>query len=357
MRVLFITIGDRTTASTRTRVLQILPTLEKNGIAVDVLRFPGHSGIYRFVVRAVALAIRSDVVFIQKRIPPVILTKALRFSRAKLIFDLDDAIFEAKPFSPVTPEHLALRRRRLDSLLKTVECVIAGNEVLAAYARQHNSDVVIVPTVPGVLERLQAHPPAHGQSCRDYVTLGWIGNAENLYYLTGIAPALQEIGRRYPGRVRVEVVSDGAFAYPGMTVTNKRWDLDRELEDLLGFDIGLMPLGQDRWSAGKCGFKALQYMSVGVPVVASPVGVNKVLVGHGRTGLTALTDAEWVAALTRLIEDRDLRRFLGENGKQLVRDQYAVASYAAKVQMVLERVGAKKRKKKESLRCDDRIDR
>jgi glycosyltransferase involved in cell wall biosynthesis len=87
-----------------------------------------------------------------------------------------------------------------------------------------------------------------------------------------------------------------------------------------------MPLEMDIWSEGKCGFKGLQYMSLGIPALMSPVGVNSQIVSHGENGYLPVKLEDWRVQLELLLTDVDLRKKIGEAGKKTINERYSVLS-------------------------------
>jgi glycosyltransferase involved in cell wall biosynthesis len=233
----------------------------------------------------------------------------------RIVFDFDDAL------------HREFRRKAGGLLARLVDpdksadnirlarVVIAGNEYLAEYARAFNPAVVIVPT-PVDLDRI----PRPREHRAGPVTVGWIGGGGNLIYLDQVAEVLRDLQQRHPFTFRV--VCDREYGAPGVLVDNKTWRLEDEVSDLLGFDIGIMPLPDTEYTRGKCGFKILEYMAAGLPVVCSPTGVNREIVVDGASGFVARTPAEWAERLAALIRDVDLRRRMGEEGRRLVAERY-----------------------------------
>ncbi len=142
-----------------------------------------------------------------------------------------------------------------------------------------------------------------------------------------VGEALAEVTRRYPN---VEIRAIGGSYIPTVTpsLNVRRWNLRTELEDLHGFDIGIMPMPDTEWTRGKCGFKALLYMSCAIPPVCSPVGVTTDIVQDGQNGLLATTTGEWVEKLSLLVEDPALRRRMGEAGRQTVEEKYSLTAHA-----------------------------
>jgi glycosyltransferase involved in cell wall biosynthesis len=159
------------------------------------------------------------------------------------------------------------------------------------------------------------------------VVLGWIGSRGTLKYLKEIAPALEVIGERFPG-VKLKIVADDFFGLERLPVIKKSWSATDEIADLHSFDIGLMPLTDDVWTRGKCGFKLLQCMAVGLPVVCSPVGANRQIMADGVEGYWASNHAEWVEKLAALINDATLAQAMGRRGREKVQQTYSLQANA-----------------------------
>jgi glycosyltransferase involved in cell wall biosynthesis len=176
---------------------------------------------------------------------------------------------------------------------------------------------------------------------KDRVTIGWIGDHGSIHYLEKMRPIFDRIGERY-SHCELKIVCDIFFDCKKIHVIKKQWKSDEEVEDLQSFDIGLMPLVDDPWSWGKCGLKIVQYQGVGLPVVCTPVGVNRDLVEDGVTGFWARTPVEWEEKLSVLIEDALLREKLGQEGRKRVLEEYTVQSCAPRLISIFKRVMEKK---------------
>jgi glycosyltransferase involved in cell wall biosynthesis len=206
------------------------------------------------------------------------------------------------------------------------DLVIAGNRYLKEQTQAWNPRVEVLPT-PLDTASYVSRPvmPERGE-----VVLGWIGSRGTLKYLYDIAPALEELGRRFP-KLKLKIVADDFFSLEHLEIVRKPWSAADELADLHSFDIGLMPLRDDEWTRGKCGFKLLQCMAVGLPVVCSPVGMNTEIVTDGREGFWATTQEEWTEHLSRLIVDAGLRQAMGRQGRQKIEQTYSLAVNAPKL--------------------------
>jgi glycosyltransferase involved in cell wall biosynthesis len=157
------------------------------------------------------------------------------------------------------------------------------------------------------------------------VVIGWTGSHSTLKYLNDSVTMLQQIEQKFHD-VKIMVIADRKPDLKLKKLQFVRWSAETEIADLMKFDIGIMPLPDDNWTKGKCGFKALQYMALKIPAIASPVGVNNKIIDHGCNGFLCNTHEEWLLALTQLIEDSTLREKMGEHGRQKVITSYSVKS-------------------------------
>lgn len=327
MRVLFLPLYPSLWPSSRYRAHLWADALEREGFHCRVLGPPdGRVSRAAYYAAVFGLARRFDVVFIQKKLFPGLVLRLLTRLNPRLVFDFDDALF-ARP-TDVDERTFAERATkdvgRLDRTLRSARLVVAGNRYLEEYARQWNCRVAVVPTAID-LERLPPLPAPRRPG--DPVVIGWIGRSSNLPSLDLLAGALaalsDKVGKRFVLRVVADGVDRAPYAIQGVRVENVVWTLAAEYTAIDGFDIGVMPLVDDAWNRGKCGFKLLQCMSRGVPVVASPVGVNSEILEDGVNGFLAATEAEWTEKLATLIADPALRVRLGKAGAETVAASYS----------------------------------
>jgi glycosyltransferase involved in cell wall biosynthesis len=262
--------------------------------------------------------------------PPVVERLLVR-TGIPLIYDFDDAIW--------IPDTMEVNRcwgflkcpGKTARLCRMASIVIAGNEWLAGYARAYNRNVWVVPsTVDTERYRPRNLIPREGP-----VIIGWSGSPSTIRHLRIISGAL----RRVAAAASIELrVMGGDFRLSGVPVSLRRWSPETEVEELQGFEIGIMPLPDEPWSYGKCGMKALLYMSVGVPVVASPIGVNSTLIQDGKNGFLAAKEDEWVEKLLALVRDPELRRSMGQVGRATVEAGYSLQVQAPRVLSILKTV-------------------
>ncbi|MBS0444564.1 MAG: glycosyltransferase family 4 protein [Proteobacteria bacterium] len=335
-------------ASSRLRTLQYLPYLRQAGIDVEVAsffddRYLDHlyrSGSRRVtdVFRAYAhrfarllSARRHAVVWVEKEVFPFLsgsFEALLRLARAPWVVDYDDAIFHTYDLHPSAVVRFALGRK-LTPLLGGAAAVIAGNSYLESHLRPLGArQLYRIPTVVDV----SRYPAAPKAVPRDELRIGWIGSPATSHYLRELKGALGEASRRR--RLRLVTIGAGPLDDLGVPIEQHPWSADTEAALLATIDVGIMPLPDGPWENGKCGYKLIQYMAVGRPVIASPVGVNRDIVTPA-VGRLASSDEEWARAVVELADDVSLRQMLGETARVRVLDEYSLQSTAPKILQIL----------------------
>ena len=358
MRVLCLTIGPDSEPSSRFRVGQWVAPLAEHGIEVEVrprasrrylelgygvrsLPSPARAGwaALQFTkatlrrMRDLAAARRFDLLLLQKETFPFGLERLLPLLGVRTVYDFDDAIYlrtrrvDAADGMGRTIRAAAdavLRRdRALPALLERCDAVIAGNPNLAAYARRHCDRVRVIPTVVDT-DRYPVRPVRMDGP----LVIGWIGAPPNVGHLEPLRPVLADLATRFA--FRFTALGPAQLDWPDVPVECVPWrhyeSIEDEVDDVQRFDIGIMPLPDDPFAAGKCALKAIQYMAAGIPVVASPVGVNADVVQVGVCGYLARTPQEWGDRLARLLADPGLRARLGEAGRARAEACYSIRS-------------------------------
>ena len=170
------------------------------------------------------------------------------------------------------------------------------------------------------LERYPLKPLTHTKNAM--FTIGWIGSPSTTQYLQAIAPALAKLCEN--GKVQVYLIGSTEINLPNVNIKHIAWNEKTEVSLLQEFDVGIMPLPNEAWAKGKCGFKLIQYMACSLPVIASPVGVNKNIVEQGINGFLASTTEEWTESLFTLYNDFNLRVLMGKSGRKKVEQQYCL---------------------------------
>jgi len=218
-------------------------------------------------------------------------------------------------------------------MVKGSDVVTVGNQFLKNQVLKvdRQKKVFVIPTCIDT----SLYPQKKKISNRHEIILGWIGTKGNLRYLKKLEPVFEILGQRFP-QVKLKIVSNDFCDFPHLPVIKKLWRLEDENEDLVSFDIGLMPLNDDLWSKGKCGLKIVQYLSVGIPVVCTPVGINSDIIQNGENGFWATSHQEWTDCLSTLIQNPDLRSQMGLKGIETVEQGYSLAVTSKKVFHVLQ---------------------
>ena len=272
---------------------------------------------------------KYDFVFIHREAAPIgppfiewVISKV--FSK-KIIYDFDDAIW----LPNTSDENKVISALKWHSKVKAIcrwsHVISCGNTYLCDYASQYNPRVVLNPTTidTNKLHNPGLHPSLHNS---DGITLGWTGSHSTLKYLEGILPVVKMLEQEFPEQFKFVVVADKRQSFSLASLHFIPWNRETEIKDLVQFDIGLMPLTDDVWSQGKCGLKALQYMSLGIPTVASAVGVNRSILDHGVNGYLCSSEADWKTSLMNLIRDPSMRRKMGLAAREKVISNYSVDS-------------------------------
>jgi glycosyltransferase involved in cell wall biosynthesis len=278
----------------------------------------------------VAHAGQYDFIFIQREaflLGTTFFEKLFSRSKAKLIFDLDDAIWlhQISSSSPNKKLNFLKNPGKTAQIIAVADIVVAGNQYLANYALQYNNSVTIIPTTI----ETDLYVPLKTNLTGGLVTIGWSGSKTTIDHFREALPALVLVKLKYKDRIRISVIGDGNYRNEELEIQGKEWRLHSEIHDLNEFDIGIMPLPDDEWSKGKCGLKGLQYMALEIPTVMSPVGVNNAIIDHGVNGFLCQTEEDWVQCLEKLVTDAILRKKIGIEGRKKVISNYSVASNAS----------------------------
>jgi glycosyltransferase involved in cell wall biosynthesis len=355
MRVLALPRYERDAASTRQRFLQYEPHLREAGISVDFAPLLDNDHLHRInrgegrsitsAARAYARRVRHlfqarryDALWIYCELFPYLpgMFELIGPMLGKpILYDCDDAIFHNYDRSPNAAVR-ALLAGKLEPLLRRAAACACGNAYLRDYAARFCDNSVILPTVVDT-EAYVPRPRATTASDRPPL-IGWIGSPSTWINVRPLLPILNSLVDS--GRARVRVVGAGSQAeqdqFPGLEMVD--WSEASEILEVQNMDIGIMPLIDLPFQRGKSGFKLIQYMACALPAVASPVGVNSEIIVPGETGYLAGSNEEWEATLGRLLDDTDLRRRMGEAGRQRAEEHYSLAVHGPRLVALLRSV-------------------
>jgi glycosyltransferase involved in cell wall biosynthesis len=328
-------------ASTRQRFLQFRPAFDEAGfkfrysplLGNDYLSYalsgrqPSGASIAKAYWRRVQAIVglnETDLLWLQYELfpylPEFVEKLALNKISNPVVLDLDDAIFHQYDNSNAFLTRILLKEK-FKGLLRRARICICGNDYINQYAKQYCRDTIIIPTVVDTT----VFAPAERKADRP-LTIGWIGSPSTWHNVQPLLPVIKDITRR--GDVQFLVIGAGAAAR-NVRSENFRfidWREDTEVSELRGMDIGIMPLVDRPFERGKSGYKLIQYMACGLPVVASPVGVNSEIVDEGTNGFLASSPEQWRSALTTLISSAELRNRFGLEGRRRVVAHYSLES-------------------------------
>lgn len=348
-------------ACTRYRLIQFVEPLAEKNINLTILPFlekDEFANLYksgRTAGKAVQLLNSArkrlvdvlkrrkfDALLIQREAmlfgPPVFEWLYITIRNCPLVLDLDDATY----LSYVSPTYGRLGSAlkffgKTDKLIDWSETVICGNRRIAEYVEGRGRKAVVVPTVVDTdkfypLEKNESEPPI----------IGWIGTHSTFPMLEKIFPVLQNLAREFEFRLKIVGAGRDKIELDGVKIENLGWTLEREIADFQSLDIGLYPLEivesvSEEWLAGKSGFKAIQYMSVGIPFVVTPVGVTAELGIENQTHYAAISHADWYQSLKNLLESAELRNRMGKAGRKYALENFTVPRQAEIISRVLRR--------------------
>lgn len=348
MKVLFLVPYPLNTApSQRFRVEMLLPVLEENNIEYTLSPFINNETfnvLYKegsfikkmkgiitcYLKRAVAVlfeAKKYDYIFIHREAaplgPPVFEWYLAKVLKKHLVYDFDDAIWIPNTSAQNRLFGIFKAFWKVRFICRWAKSISAGNDYLCRFATTNsNANVVKMPTVVDTQNRYNLlHAPHSGK-----IIIGWTGSHSTLKYLDLIVPVIQKLEQEFD--FTFLVIADQQPALPLNNLQYVPWNSATEIQDLLQIDIGIMPLKNDLWAEGKCGFKLIQYLASGIPSVADAVGANKEIIDHGYNGYLCSTPEEWYTCLKKLIEEPVLREEFGKNGRNKIVEHYSITANA-----------------------------
>jgi glycosyltransferase involved in cell wall biosynthesis len=337
--------------SQRFRFEQYLHILEQNGVQVSYQSFwdqqtwfilykTGHSfhkviGFVKGVARRLTVLFQLsdiDFVFVHREClpigPPVIEWIIVKILKKKIIYDFDDAIWLPNTSQENRIAAFLKWHSKVASICKWSYKISCGNAFLASYALQFNNKVTVNPTT---IDTNHLHNPSLFliQKKSPQVVIGWTGTQSTLPYIESLFSLFEKLEEKFPDQVRLLIISNKKPSLKLKFIDFIQWSKETEVNDLLLMDIGVMPLSDDMWAKGKCGFKALQYMALEIPALVSPVGVNTEIVNNNVNGYWCNTETEWFDCLEKLLMDKVLRKEIGSAGRKKVISHYSVLSNAS----------------------------
>lgn len=319
--ILIITYGNFNHASTRIRALEYIPFFEAENWKVTwCARVPSSKNKlvfailkrFFFIRLTVILIFKNiDVVFLQRYLLPKLLVKIIEFRKIKLIFDFDDAIHIS---------HKLEISLMFERVIKQADLTLVSSEEFFPILENYKKRYLKVIS-PINYERFK-FKENYSLTEKDKIKIVWIGSESTTKYLSLIINVLDELSKKYNIKL-ILIGSKSSLDFKSIEVEKMSWFDGIEYEELHKADIGIMPLFGDAWDKFKGGYKLYLYMGAGIPVIATPVGINEAIVSNGKNGFLANSSSEWKSALVELFESSDLRKKLGENGRKDAESKYS----------------------------------
>lgn len=319
MKILFLLAG-KDLPSTKLRVLEHIGRSGPGHWEWDLAYLP-KSSLSRLWLLTRASAYQG--IFIQKKLLhswEIILLRALN---PRIVFDFDDAVMYPALDPSLNGKRLLVLKARnsyknFSRMIKYCQAIIAGNCFLQQEALKYNKNVYLLPTPVDTVR----YSKPHTKASRDQIFIGWYGSPGNLPYLQTLEKVFQEITKKYP-QVTLKIISQRFPELPGVRVMHKYWREEEEVEEIGSFDLGIMPLGKDLWSRGKCGLKLLKYMALSLPVVATDTEATRDIVADGIEGFLVEHPEEWLERLSVLIENPGLREQMGRAAQKKIETSFS----------------------------------
>jgi glycosyltransferase involved in cell wall biosynthesis len=333
--ILFLTQGNTDHSSSRIRVIQYFPYLKKKGFhLIWIPRIPvkkhSLSGKYlvfpvikRLNILRVFFAIflcQYKVLFVQRLFIPAWCLILAHKRGKKIIFDFDDAIYY--------PSEDSEEFTKTRNMVFYADRVITSSPVLLKWVMKLNTNGVVI-TSPVDTDLIRP-----GTRENQVITIGWIGSEWTSKYLEPLEEVFKLLQEKY--KIHFLFVGAKNNILPGISKTMINWSLEKEAELLTQMDIGIMPLNDGEFEKGKGGYKIFQYMSAGIPVIASPVGINSEIVEHGKTGFLCTAMNEWYKCLILLIKDKYLREKMGNLSRHLALEKYGLSACSMQLLNLME---------------------
>lgn len=280
---------------------------------------------------------KCDIVFIYREaslIGPAILERIPKFRNIPIVYDLDDPIF--LPYiSPVNKKFSLLKfSKKTHSIFRMSDHVISINSIIGNYAKKYNPNVTVVPNFVDVCT-YRPGPRQEGTLAED-VRIGWTGSVSTLQNLDVLKKPLRILQEE--SGVKIRLIANGTTELEGIELEQKAWSVEDEVPYLQDCDIGIVPLNDLDWNPWKFFLKTIQYLAVGLPVVARKIGSNSEVIQDGVTGFLVESEEEWLEKLRLLINDRDLRLRMGAAARKIAVEKYSVEAQMPRVAGVFDEV-------------------
>ena len=353
MKIYLFTRYDNLGASSRVRFIQFFPILKSIGSDIKhnfLISNKELSKKYSFwqysflsiffaYIKRINQVIRlnkDEIIWIEKELFPYfpLLIEMFFLKNKKYIIDFDDAIFHN--YDKNTNKLIRfIFKNKIETLMKNAYCVSVGNKYLEKKA--YSSGAKNIKKIPSVIDLKKYENLGKIQKNKKLskaLKIVWIGSPATSHYLNLISKPLQVISKNYDFTLRI--IGSESFKIEGVKLECLRWEEDLEAKYISECDIGIMPLMDTPWDRGKCGYKLIQYMACYLPVIASPIGINKELVKNEKNGFLASCRSDWENALKKLLNSYQLRQKMGKEGRKLVEKEYSLQTVGLSIMEIFK---------------------
>lgn len=347
IRLIFFSYRPYLNATSRYRVYKIVEKINNNKFSYKIynpfsnrsyIKLINSKNLFVFLIIQVITLFRrifqlifvrnNQIIIIQRellRIGPPILEKIISKINPNIIYDIDDADFHMRG---IFYDH-----KKIQKIMKLSRIIFVGNQYLGDYAKNYCRIVKIIPTLIDT-GRYKIRDLKTYKKSSKYI-LGWVGTPRSLENLKLIVKPIKILSKKFP--IELNIISNKIIELGNIPIRFTKWTLKEEISNLNTIDIGIMPLYDNPYNRGKCGFKLLQYMALGIPTVASPVGVNKQIIKHGENGLLAYNSKEWIKSIQILIENYNIYKKIHANSITKVFESYSFNKFIPIIEDLLEK--------------------
>lgn len=237
----------------------------------------------------------------------------------KVIYDIDDLVYTTAENAPWYSRVFKTKYKPI-YLMKKADHVITCTPYLDQFVRKYNSYTT---DISSTVDTSNKYICVNSYSNDKPLIIGWSGSHSTIQHFKIITNVLTAIQAKYPG-IKILVMGGSNIEIPNLNLESTEWSEEKEIKTLQKFDIGIYPLPNEQWVYGKSGLKAIQYMALGIPTIATAIGTNFRVIENGESGYLVESEKEWIEKLTLLIENSSLRKQIGMAGRLKVEKLFSL---------------------------------
>lgn len=298
----------------------------------DVLYQPGYfikKLLYTFLgyINRVAILFRLkkyDIVFIHLWVTPIgtpFFERMVCLLAKNIVYDIDDMVFLGHSSDANKFWQNLKGKSKMIYLMKKANHIITCTPKLDDFVKQFNQNTTDISSTVDTEKRYQ---PINNYQNDHQIVLGWSGSHSTSKYLYLLTDVFKNLATKYD--FKLIVMGDKTFQIEGVNIEAIDWQEDIEINTLQKFDIGLYPLPDEEWVYGKSGLKAIQYMALGIPTIATALGANFRIIQNEQNGYLVNPNdySDWEIKIESLIKNAELRKKIGQNARKTIIDKYSI---------------------------------